>query len=159
MLEVRKPLAVLFLGILLLAASCGGSGRLSKSEYRTRLTALDRDVTKAEAKARSSVVTPNATVDQIRSALTRVAAAQKHVGDEVAKLKPPKEAEAANSLLARGAHDLAGEVGTVAKQLATVKSRRQALGLVQSMLQTSRGATELDQAIAQLKKLGLAPGS
>jgi hypothetical protein len=150
---VRRLLPVLFLGVLLLAAGCGGSSRLSKDEYKARLTALNREVDKAESTARSAV-TPNATVDQIRSALSRVAAAQQHVGDEVAKLKPPKEAEAANSLLARAAHDLAAEVREVVKKLGPVKSQKQALGLVQSMLQSARGARELDQATAQLRKLG-----
>jgi len=150
---VVRLLPVLLLGITLFSAGCGGSGRLSKAEYKARLATLNRGVDEAEATARSAV-TPNATVDQIRSALSRVAAAQQHVGDEVAKLEPPMDAEAANSLLVRGAHDLAAEVRTVVKKLATVNSKRQALDLVQGMLQTARGAREVDQAIGELRRLG-----
>jgi hypothetical protein len=149
---VRRLVPFLLLG-LLLAAGCGSSSRLSKDAYRARLAALNREVDKAESKARSAV-TSSATVDQIRSALSQVAASQQHVGDEVAKLKPPKEAEAANAHLARAAHDLAAEIRATVKKLGPVENRVQALGLVQTMLQSAHGASELDQAVGELRRLG-----
>jgi len=140
------------------AAGCGSSNRLSRDEYKAQLTTLNHDVSKAEAAAQSAVVQA-ATVEQIRAALTRVAAVQQHVGDEVAKLKPPEEAEAANALLARGAHDLAAETREVVKKLASVTKPSEALGLIQKAFQDTRGAKELDQAVGELKKLGFSAGS
>ena len=98
-------------------------------------------------------------MDQIRSALTRVAAAQQKAGDEVAKLKPPMKAEAPNALLARGAHDLAAEVRDVVQKLDSVAKTEDALALVQKAFQNTKGARELDQALGELKKLGFSAGS
>ena len=155
---MKTLLPLLLLGVLLPAAGCGGSNRLSTDEYKTRLKTLDQEVTKAEVAARKAVV-PTATVAQIRSALTRVAAAQQKVGDEVDKLKPPKKAEAPNALLARAAHDLAAEVRGVAQELGSVTKTEDALALVQKEFQNTKGARELDQAVGELKKLGFSAGS
>ena len=155
---MRRLFPLLLLGILLVVAGCGGSNRLSADEYKARLKTLDQEVSKAEAAAQRAVQSA-ATVEQIRSALTRVAGAQQHVGDEVAKLKPPKKAEAANALLARAAHDLAAEIRDVVKKLASVTNPQAALTLIQNAFQNARGAKELDQAVGELKKLGFSAGS
>jgi hypothetical protein len=155
---MRRLFPLLLLGILLVVAGCGGSNRLSADEYKARLKTLDQEVSKAEAAAQHAVQSA-ATVEQIRSALTRVAGAQQHVGDEVAKLKPPKKAEAANALLARAAHDLAAEIRDVVKKLAFVTKPQAALGLIQNAFQNARGAKELDQAVGELKKLGFSAAS
>jgi hypothetical protein len=154
----RLVFVLLLFGAFLSAAGCGGSGRLSKGEYRSKLKALDAKVSKGEAAVRSAV-TPSATVAQISVALTRFADVDKQVGDEVAKLKPPKEAEAANALLARGFRDLAAETRGVAAKLSSVKSPAAGLALVQRAGASFQGAKELDQAVSQLKKLGLSAGS
>jgi methyl-accepting chemotaxis protein len=155
---MRRLFPLLLLGILLLAAGCGGSKRLSADEYKARLKTLDQEVSKAEAAAQRAVESA-ATVEQIRSALRRIASTQQHVGDEVAKLKPPKKAEAANALLARAAHDLAAEIRDVVKKLASVPKPQAALSLIQNAFQNARGARELDQAVGELKKLGFSAGS
>ena len=149
---------MLLLGLLLLVAGCGGSNRLSADEYKARLKTLDQEVSKAEAAAQQAVQSA-ATVEQIRSALTRIASTQQHVGDEVAKLKPPMKAEAPNALLARGAHDLAAEVRDVVQKLDSVAKTEDALALVQKAFQNTKGARELDQALGELKKLGFSAGS
>jgi hypothetical protein len=82
------------------------------------------------------------------------------VGDAVEKLKPPKDAESANQLLARGAHDIASETRAVLPALASVTTPRQALTLLQQRLGSApKGARELDQAVAELKTLGYSAGS
>ncbi len=139
----RLVLVPLFFGAFLSAAGCGGSGRLSKGEYRSKLKALDAKVSKGEA-----AVT-----------LTRFAEVDKQIGDEVGKLKPPKEADSANALLARGFRDLAAETKDVAAKLSSVKSPAAALALVQRAGANFQGAKELDQAVSELKKLGLSAGS
>ncbi len=154
----RLVLVPLFFGAFLSAAGCGGSGRLSKGEYRSKLKALDAKVSKGEAAVRSAA-TPSATVVRIRAALTRFADVDKQIGDEVGKLKPPKEADSANALLARGFRDLAAETKDVAAKLSSVKSPAAALALVQRAGANFQGAKELDQAVSELKKLGLSAGS
>jgi hypothetical protein len=154
----RLALLSLLFGASLSAAGCGGSGRLSKDEYRSKLKALDAKVSKGEAAVRSAI-TPTATVAQIRAALIRFADVDKQVGDEVAKLKPPKEAEAPNALLARGFRDLATETNGVAAKLSSVKGPTAALALIQRAGTSFQGAKELDQAVSELKKLGLSAGS
>jgi hypothetical protein len=50
-------------------------------------------------------------IAEIRAAVSQVAVVHDRVGDAVEKLKPPKDAEAANKLLARGAHTLRARSG------------------------------------------------
>jgi hypothetical protein len=52
----------------------------------------------------------------------------------VEKLEPPRDAESANKLLARGAHDLASETRSVLPALASVRTPRQALAILQQRL-------------------------
>jgi hypothetical protein len=114
--------------VVAMLAGCGGSGRLSASGYKAKLAALNKEVDTAETHAQAAA-TRAQSVAQIRAALTQVAVAQDRVGDAVEKLKPPKDAESANKLLARGAHDIASETRAVLPALASVKTPRQALAL------------------------------
>ena len=81
------------------------------------------------------------------------------MGDQVAALKPPKNAEAANALLARGEHDTATATRTVLPQLAKLKSVKAALSLLNKTQGNANGGRELDQALAELKTLGYTKGS
>ncbi len=140
-------------------AGCGGSGRLSGSEYRAKLAALNKEIGTAETRAQAAV-TGARSVAQIRAALPQAAVVQDRVGNAVERLKPPKNAEAANALLARGAHDVASETRAVLPNLASLKTPRQALALIQPRLGSApKGARELDQAVAELKKEGYSAGS
>jgi hypothetical protein len=145
--------------VVVMLAGCGGSGRLSASDYKAKLAALNKEVDTAETHAQAAA-TRAQSVAQIRAALTQVAVVQDRVGDAVEKLKPPKDAESANKLLARGAHDIASESRAVLPALASVKTPRRALALLQQRLGSApKGARELDQAVAELKKLGYSAGS
>jgi len=145
--------------VIVMLAGCGGSGQLSASDYKAKLAALNKEVDTAETHAQAAA-TQAQSVAQIRAALTQVAVVQARVGDAVEKLKPPKDAESANKLLARGAHDIAGETRAVLPALASVKTPRHALALLQQRLGSApKGARELDQAVAELKKLGYSAGS
>ncbi len=157
--RVSRLLAAGFLCIVMALVGCGGSGRLSGSEYKAKLAALNKEIGTAETRAQTAV-TGARSVAQIRAALTQVAVVQDRVGDAVEKLKPPKNAEAANTLLARGAHDVASETRAVLPNLASLKTPRQALALLQRRLGSApKGARELDQAVAELKKEGYSAGS
>jgi hypothetical protein len=114
--------------VVAMLAGCGGSGRLSASGYKAKLAALNKEVDTAETHAQAAA-TRARSVAEVRAALTQVAVVQDRVGDAVEKLKPPKDAESANKLLARGAHDIASETRAVLPALASVKTPRQALAL------------------------------
>ena len=81
--------------------------------------------------------------------------------DKVAKLRPPKKAEPANALLARGLRDLAAEARRIVQRLASVQSSEQALRIVRgSALQdpNARGVREIGRAVTSLRKLGFSTG-
>jgi len=159
-LSRRALLVVLALGVAQLAAGCGGSSRLSEDAYRTQLAAINREVSNAADAARGAIV-PNSSVQQIRSALQAFAVVQQRAGDKVAKLRPPKKAESANALLARGLRDLAAETRPIVQRLASAQSSKQALGIVRgSALQdpNARGIREINRAVTSLRKLGFPTG-
>ena len=151
---VSWALCALALGV----AGCGsGGGRLSSSDYKAEPAKISKQSDAAHAAVAQSA--PKATtVAQVQAALRRFAGAEDKIGDEVAKLKAPKNADAANAELARGEHDDAAEIRAVLPKLARFKSVQQAFGYLQQLTST-KGGREEDQAIAQLKKLGYTSGS
>lgn len=134
-------------------AACGGSDRLSAKDYRARLAALvvskhqghvDADLKKLR-KAKSGAA--------IRDGLVTLGSEQELFAGEVAKLKPPRDAENANALLSRGARDLTLKINEIASKLHVSKSPKAARkGL--DALSNSPGVAEETRAISQLKKLG-----
>jgi len=153
-----KGLAVIALCALALGvAGCGGAGRLSKAAYQGQLTKIA-----AQAKSDQSSIAQAAssakTVPQLQSAVRKFADAGDRFGDELAKLNPPADAEAANAALVKGEHDNATETRSVLPVLSTYKTVQQALGYLQSHGPTKGGA-EIQTALAQLKQLGYTVGS
>jgi hypothetical protein len=89
----------------------------------------------------------------IRDGLVTLGSEQELFAGEVAKLKPPKDAENANALLARGARDLTLQNNEIASELRVTKSPKAARkGL--DTLSNSKGVAEETRALSQLKKLG-----
>jgi hypothetical protein len=140
------------------AAGCGGGGgRLSKDAYRSKLAKISQQVDAAHAAVGRDA--PKARrVAQVQTVLRRFAAAESRVGDEVSALKAPKDAETANTELARGEHDDAAEIRALLPKLSKFKSVQQAFGFLQQIGHT-KGGQEEDQAVAQLRKLGYTKGS
>lgn len=143
--------------LLALVAGCGGSSRLSPSAYRVKLAAIGREANQAQAQVEKGLRAQN--VAEIRTRLSTFANAAQKLGDEVAALKPPKNAEAANTLLARGEHDTASATRAALPQLAKLTSVKAALSFLNKSQGNTNGGHELDQALAELKKLGYASGS
>jgi hypothetical protein len=152
----RALTVVLVIAICAPLAACGGGGsnRLSASQYRARLSALSGREQTAQAKI--GAVMHAKSVGDIRTGLLAFAADQQAAGDEVAALKAPKNAAAANAELARGFHDDATETRAIASRLAGVKSSKAAIALLGKA--QPRGGTEIDSALATLKKEGYAHG-
>jgi hypothetical protein len=139
-------------GVVILATGCGGSNRLSADAYRAKLHAINGEVSTAEDQAQATIVKARS-VDEIVRALTQVARAHDRIGDEVAALKPPKNAEAANDFYVRGSHDLADEIRAVLPRLSALESPRKAQAYL-DRLGNAKGDRELDQAVADWKKKG-----
>jgi hypothetical protein len=153
---MRKAPAALAL-LVALVAGCGGSNRLSQSAYRARLATIGREANSAQAAVEQGLHAKS--VAELRRRLSSFAGATQKLGDEVAALKPPKNAEAANALLARGEHDTASATRAVLPHLAKLKSVKAALSLLNKSQGNAKGGRELDQALAELKKLGYTKGS
>jgi hypothetical protein len=143
--------------LLALVAGCGGSSRLSPSAYRAQLVTIGREANKAQTQVEKGLHAKS--VAEIRTRLSTFANAAQKLGDEVAALKPPNNAEAANALLARGEHDTANATRTVLPQLATLKSVKAALSVLNKSQSNAKDGRELDQALAELKKMGYTNGS
>jgi hypothetical protein len=94
------------------------------------------------------------TVDEISALIDTFGAAENRLGDDVDKLTPPADAEAANAQLADGAHELADELEATVEALSTVKTTKQALALLDQRLGDAPGTKKLDAALTALKKLG-----
>ena len=95
---------------LALVAGCGGSSRLSASDYRAQLATLGKQADKAQGEVEKGL--RSTSVPKLTKFLTRFAAAENRLGDKVAALKPPRDAESANAQLAQGG-PLPGPVLTV----------------------------------------------
>lgn len=147
-------------------AGCGGTSgstgststsRLSKAEYRKQLAKVAREAATAQG-AIGKAASKAKTVGDVQTALRSFAAAYDRLGNEVAALKAPADAQAANAELAKGEHDDAAETRAIIPKLSKYKSVQQAFGYLQQIGHTKGGA-EQDKAIATLKKLGYTTGS
>ena len=141
-----------------LLAGCGGSKRLSASEYRARLAALGKEADKAQAAVEKGLTAKS--VAELQTRLKAFATAEDRLGDKVSHFKPPRDAETANAELALGEHDTAAAVRSAVPKLAKFTNPKAAIGFLNKSLSgNAKGGREVDHALAQLKKLGYAKGS
>jgi hypothetical protein len=152
--NVRAAIALALLCVIV--AGCGGGGRLSRSEYRARLAALANESTAAQVKAQQALEPKS--VGDLQSRLRQFADAEDRIGDKIDRLKPPKDAEAANAELARGFHDTASEIREAVRGLSKFTLPAFAIRSLRS-LANSKGSREVDDGLAKLKKLGYTKGS
>jgi hypothetical protein len=157
-MTARPLVLTLILPTALALAACGsGTKRMSAAQYRARLAVLSRQENANHAHVDNLPQAKSVAV--IRSGLSAFAAGEQRMGDEVAALKPPKDAVKANALLARGAHDDATEIGAVLAKMKSAKTPRQAFAVISSVGGQTHGGKETDTALAELKKLGYTHGS
>jgi hypothetical protein len=143
-----------------LVAGCGGSsggGRLSANDYRTRLAAVSHEADQAQSQVEQGLHAK--TVAALRARLETFAAASQKLGNEVAALKPPENATAANAELAKGEQDTAISTRAVLPKLAHLKSVKAALTYLQQSQGNAKGGHELDDSLTKLKQLGYTKGS
>ena len=143
--------------VALVVAGCGGSGGVSKDEYRSELTKISKESGKAHQALEQGAPLAKS-VAQVQKLLRDFAVAEDKIGDEVSNLKVPDDAKDANAELAKAQHDDAAEIRAILPKLDKFKSVQQAFGFLQR-LGSSKGGREGDEAIAKLKKLGYTSGS
>ena len=143
----------------LLVAACGSNGnrRLSSSAYRNRLAAISHEADRAQSQVEQGLHAK--TVAALRARLETFAAASQRLGNEVAALKAPKKAAAANAELAKGEQDTAISTRAVLPKLASLKSVKAALAYLQESQGNAKGGHELDDSLTKLKQLGYTKGS
>ena len=151
MKKVSGFFATAALTLLLLVSACGGSGRLSASDYRAHLETIAKESDAAQHAVEKGF--QSTSVPQLVTVLSLFGAAEKRIGDEVAALKPPKDAEAANTELAKGQHDTGSEVQALLPKIKKMPSAKAAIAYL-SKTPTTKGGREVDEALAMLKKLG-----
>ena len=137
--------------MLLLVSACGGSNRLSASDYRAHLETIAKESDAAQHAVEKGFQATS--VPQLVKVLSVFAATENRIGDEVAALKPPKDAQAANTEAAKGQHDTASEVQVLLPKIQKMPSAKAAIAYL-SQTPTTKGGRELDAALAKLKKLG-----
>jgi hypothetical protein len=142
-------MALVCIGFFL--AGCGGSSRLSASAYRARLATLAKESDAAQRTVEKGFQATS--VPQLTKVLQSFAPVEKRIGDEVAALKPPKDAEPANTELVNGYHDTASEVQALVPKVQKMTTAKAAIAFLQKSSQT-KGGRELDDALTKLKKLG-----
>jgi len=147
--------AVALVGLLL--AACGGGSRLSASAYRAQIAKVRHESARAQSQVALGLQAK--TLAELRQRLDAFAAAMGRIGDEVAKVKPPKNAEAANDQLAQGLHDTAHATHSASGAVAKLHTPREAIAFLEQSNLNEKGAQEVNDAVAKLRKLGYTSGS
>jgi hypothetical protein len=155
---MKRISCALLLGVCMLTfavAGCGGGSsdaRLSESAYKTKLAAILKQVgTAHDDLARGAG--QSTSISQVQAVLRRYTRTEQRIGDEVSKLKPPANAEAANAQLGRGQRDEAAQIEALLPGLVKYKTVQEAFAYLQTVGHT-KGGKEQVAAFAKLKKLG-----
>jgi hypothetical protein len=147
-----KRLAPIALAALVLAA-CGGSSRLSKSDYEQHL----QNDGKAVANTIKTLTGAESSTD-LGAIVKKVDAAQaavKQAADDLDSIKPPSDAEADNSAIVTGLRAIDSGLTKLKKALATNPLQAAAIG---RNLQQAPQVKAAEKAAADLKKKGYQVG-
>ena len=165
---MRGRFFIIIAALALLLAACGSSGSnndtsssgsasLSPSAYRAEIAKIKKQAT--NARGDEALVLQARSVPELGARLDAFAYTTRHIGDEVAKLNPPKDAEAANVELAKGMHDISRATHRASLAVAKLRTAQAGIAYLAKSSASARGARELDDAIARLQKLGYTSGS
>jgi hypothetical protein len=142
---------------VLLLAACGGGSRLSQDAYRTKLAQVKQEVAGAQASVAKGLQAK--TLAELRGRLDGFAESTQRIGDEVANLKPPQNAEAANTELADGLHETARATRDASKQITGLHTPREAISYLEHSSLNQKGARQVNEALTKLQQLGYTSGS
>jgi hypothetical protein len=142
-----KRLALLAVAGVLLAG-CGGSGRLSKSDYETRLQtdgkAVQTSVTALTKTATTSIADFATKIDSAEAAVKKAA-------DDLDSIKPPSDAEADNTAIAAGLRRIQTGLEQVKKSPTTAAA-------IVGQIESSPELKAAEKATADLKQKGYKVG-
>ena len=142
---------------VLLLAACGGGSRLSQDAYRTKLAQVKQEAASAQTSVARGLQAK--TLAQLRGRLDAFADSTQRIGDEVANLKPPQNAEAANTELADGLHETARATRDASKQITNLHTPREAISYLEQSTLNKQGARQVNEALTKLHQLGYTSGS
>jgi hypothetical protein len=128
--------------------------RLSASAYRAKLTQIKQEAATAQTNVAKGLQAQS--LAELRQRLDAFAADTQRIGDEVAKLNPPKDAEAANTELAAGLQETARATRAASKNIAGLHTPKEAIAYLESSPANAKGARQVDEALTKLKQLGYA---
>jgi hypothetical protein len=144
------------LALVLVLSACGGSksggSTLSKKDYKAKLAAIARQANAAQGSVSRGLSV--STVPALKATLQKFSNDSRHIGDEVAALKPPNNAAAANAQLAKGEHDTAAAIDAALPKLGKFKNVHDALLFLQKQTRGNSAGRELDGALTKLRGLG-----
>jgi hypothetical protein len=142
-----KRLALLAVAGVLLAG-CGGSGRLSKSGYETRLQtdgkAVQTSVTALTKTATTSIADFATKIDSAEAAVKKAA-------DDLDSIKPPSDAEADNTAIVAGLRRIQTGLEQVKKSPTTAAA-------IVGRIESSPELKAAEKATADLKQKGYKVG-
>ena len=159
----RGIVCIAALAVLLLPACGGGGGgtttttRLTAAAYRAKIANVKAEAANAQNDVAKGLQAK--TVAELKQRIDDFAAATQRIGDEVASLNPPQNAEAANSQLAQGLHEIADATRAASDKIATLKNPQAAIAYLRHAQGPAKGAQEVGTALATLQKLGYTTGS
>lgn len=146
-------LALALAAVALVAASCGGSARLSKSDYEQKLQSEGSQVKSAFAKVSGSPSSLDALAKQVGAAEDSL----KNAADDLDEIKPPKDAEADNDKIVSALRALAGEMDKLKK--AADKGDPKKAQEVSNAIGNSQAVKDADAATKDLKAKGYTVGA
>jgi hypothetical protein len=143
--RVRRlsQLGVALVAAAMLAAGCGGGGRLSKAQYEKRVQAEGRNFQEAARKLSSGGATSSQALKTAKDALQKAA-------DDLDSVKPPKEVAADNAKLVVGLRSLASSLDKITSAARDPTRQQKAL----QELATSQPVREAQAAIRDMQKKG-----
>jgi hypothetical protein len=142
------------------SAGCGGSGGgspLSAADYKAKIAAIGKEASQAQGSVESGLKTN--TPAALADALATFSSAEERMSKEVAGLNPPGNAQAANTELAQGLHDISAATDSILPQVRSAASVTAAVKLLNKSTDGAKAGHEVDDALAKLQKLGYATGS
>lgn len=145
------------LSIALLLAACGGGGKsssdtLSKADYKAKLQQIAKEANTAQGNLAQGFQLGS--VPELKKRLQKFVADSRRIGDEVAAIKAPKDATAANAELASGEHDTASALDALIPGVDKYKNSHDALLYLQRRLRSNTAGRELQGALTKLRALG-----
>ena len=146
-------LAVMALALGALAGGCGGSGRLSKTQYEAR---VQRDGNRIQ-NAFLPLGTPPRSLRTFARNIERGQDELRRAADDLADLKPPKEVERANRLLVRGLRTLVAKLEPLRRAAAT--GDQQVFQKAATSFRRSQPLREINDAAQAMKKRGYKLGT